>query len=82
MNITRLIALAALLFATSPVAIAAPKKGATPPELVGKWRWTSVSMTNYENTTSGAYESGSGMSTTLTFTKDGRYSFFFYVKKI
>lgn len=77
---TSYFAMTALLTASASVSMAAPKKGSAPSDMVGKWRWSSVSMSNYENSTTGAIEGGGGMSTAFTFTKDGRYTFNFYMK--
>ncbi|RYX84381.1 hypothetical protein EON83_10740 [bacterium] len=79
MKTTQYIALATLLTGSASIANASVARNSTPSEMVGKWRWSTQSLINYENQTTGSID-GSGMSTSLTFTKDGRYTFNFYVK--
>lgn len=80
-SFSRLSALTTALVVTSAAtAQAAPTRSSVPADMVGKWRWMTISGSNYQDTTTGRIEGGGGMSTTFTFTKDGRYKFFFYVK--
>ena len=68
---------------------AAPSSGAavansgskTPADLLGSWSWTTISGVNYKDTTTGQLSAPSGMSAKFTFTRDGRYKFFFYVRQ-
>ena len=68
---------------TAPVAKAAAANSGsrTPADLVGSWSWTTISGVNYKDTTTGQFSAPSGMSAKFTFTKDGRYKFFFYVRQ-
>jgi hypothetical protein len=82
------IALPVLLTSTTLTATAAEKpastakKGAVPAELVGNWRWTTISGTNYVDRSTGQItDNAGGMSTGFTFGKDGRYKFNFYIKQ-
>jgi hypothetical protein len=66
--------------ASGPTAPAVKGEGGrVPADLVGTWSWTTISSVNYQNTTTGQLASPSGMSAKFTFTKDGRYTKFFYV---
>jgi hypothetical protein len=53
--------------------------GRVPADVVGKWSWTTISSVNYQNTTTGQLTEPSGMSAKFTFSKDGRYTKFFYI---
>jgi hypothetical protein len=70
------IALLALLAGTGRAG-----KSTTPPELVGSWSWTTISSVGYVDTTTHQLSSPSGMSARFTFTSDGRYTMFFYVRQ-
>jgi hypothetical protein len=59
----------------------AKAKGAVPADLVGSWSWTTISSVNYRDTTTNRLMEPSGMSARFTFTKDGRYKSFFYVRQ-
>jgi hypothetical protein len=62
---------------------ASGRKIAPPASIVGgTWSWTSIARVGYVNTTTGSLASPSGMSARFSFTKDGRYQYFFYVQQI
>lgn len=53
----------------------------TPAELVGEWRYGSVSGTTYWDSSSGAYSGhGGGQSDTLIFAKDGTYKEYAFIE--
>jgi len=56
--------------------------GAVPAELIGSWRWTTISGSNYVDRTTGQItDNAGGMSAGFTFEKDGHYKFNFYVRQ-
>lgn len=59
----------------------ADRRSTTPDALVGSWSWTTIGGVNYVDTTTGAMSAPSGMSARFTFTADGRYQMFFYVRQ-
>ena len=67
--------------AAAQKASAANSAGKIPADLLGSWSWTTISSVNYKDTTTGQLSAPSGMSAKFTFTKDGRYKFFFYVRQ-
>ena len=59
----------------------ADRRSSTPADLVGTWSWTTIGGVDYVDTTTGAMSAPSGMSARFTFTADGRYQMFFYVRQ-
>jgi hypothetical protein len=56
-------------------------KSTTPAELVGSWSWTKIGSVGYVDTNTHQLAAPSGMSARFTFTADGRYTMFFYVRQ-
>lgn len=55
---------------------------ASPSSLLGSWRWTTISASNYYNPTTGQItDNAGGMSAGFTFNKNGTYKFNFYVRR-
>lgn len=52
-----------------------------PGDLIGSWSWTTIGGVNYVDKVTGRLSAPSGMSAKFTFTKDGRYKKFFYVRQ-
>lgn len=52
-----------------------------PADVIGEWSWTTISSVNYRDTTTNQLMEPSGMSAKFTFTRDGRYKKFFYVRQ-
>jgi len=50
-------------------------------DVFGDWSWTTVSSVGYQNKVTGQLAAPSGMSAKFTFTKDGRYKKFFYIRQ-
>lgn len=57
------------------------KGSKVPADLLGDWSWTTISSVNYKDTGTNRLAEPSGMSVKFTFTKDGRYKKFFYVRQ-
>ncbi|HZP83162.1 MAG TPA: hypothetical protein VFB21_16085 [Chthonomonadaceae bacterium] len=55
--------------------------GKVPADLIGDWSWTTISRVNYVDTNTNQLMAPSGMSAKFTFTRDGRYKKFFYVRQ-
>lgn len=55
------------------------RPGAVPADLVGTWGWTTISSINHVDITTRQLTEPSGMAVRFTFTKDGRYRFFFFI---
>jgi|GEM_PF-3578834 hypothetical protein len=66
---------------TAAAARPAPGKGGIPGDLIGSWEWTTISGVNYQDMNTGRLMEPSGMATKFTFTKDGHFKFFFYVRQ-
>jgi len=45
----------------------------------GTWKWTTIGGVGYVNTTTGQMAEPSGMSARFTFTRDGHYTYFFFI---
>lgn len=52
-----------------------------PADLIGDWSWTTIGSVNYVDTNTNQLTAPSGMSAKFTFTRDGRYKKFFYVRQ-
>lgn len=59
----------------------AADRGRVPADLVGTWSWTTIGSVGYVDTTTHQLAAPSGMSARFTFTADGRYQMFFYVRQ-
>ena len=59
----------------------AADRRSTPAELIGTWSWTTISSVGHVDPTTHQLSSPSGMSARFTFTADGRYKMFFYVRQ-
>jgi hypothetical protein len=59
----------------------APATGKTSADMMGAWSWTTISGVNYRDTVTNALAEPSGMSVKFTFSPDGRYTKFFYVRQ-
>jgi hypothetical protein len=55
---------------------------ASPSSLLGSWRWTTISASNYYNPSTGQItDNAGGMSAAFTFAKNGTYKYNFYVRR-
>jgi hypothetical protein len=50
-------------------------------DLLGNWMWTTISSVNYRDTMTNQLLEPSGMAVRMSFGKDGRYTFFFYIRQ-
>jgi hypothetical protein len=57
------------------------RQGSVPADLLGEWSWTTIGSVNYLNTTTNQLAEPSGLSAKFTFTRDGRYKKFFYIRQ-
>lgn len=55
--------------------------GRAPADVLGVWSWTTISSVGYKDPVTGRLAEPSGMSVKFTFSKDGRYKKFFYVRQ-
>jgi hypothetical protein len=59
-----------------------PGAGKTPADLVGPtWSWTTISGVGYRDIVTKQLAAPSGMSARFTFTPDGRYDYFWYMRQ-
>jgi hypothetical protein len=59
-----------------------PGSGKTPADLVGPtWSWTTISGVGYRDIVTKRLAAPSGMSARFTFTPDGRYDYFWYMRQ-
>jgi hypothetical protein len=68
----------------SSIAISAPawaQPKSTPKEMLGTWRWTTISGSNYVGRDGRITDNAGGMSVTFTFMPGNRYKFFFFVRQ-
>ena len=75
-GLAAVVAVLALLTGTG-----AADRGRVPADLVGTWSWTTIGSVGYVDTTTHQLAAPSGMSARFTFTADGRYQMFFYVRQ-
>ena len=58
------------------------QKTAVPADMLGSWRWTTISGTNYVDKTTGQInDNAGGMSVGFVFSPNGRYKFNFFVRR-
>jgi hypothetical protein len=61
---------------------AAVKGGKAPDSLLGKWKWTTISGGSIVDKSTGRIVDGTGgISVRFSFDRNGRYNYFFYMKK-
>ncbi|HEX8237130.1 MAG TPA: hypothetical protein VF600_14325 [Abditibacteriaceae bacterium] len=58
------------------------QKTAVPADMLGSWRWTTISGTNYVDKNTGQItDNAGGMSVGFVFNRNGRYKFNFFVRQ-